>query len=77
MVVAVNVPPGKNYELTRSSLEKMWQEYAKDELSIINLQVKHVIVTRCREGGRGNYILVPDFQNFYASNHTNTELDTR
>jgi hypothetical protein len=41
MTVAVSVPPGDAYELTRTHLKDMWDKYAQEELESLNLQVKY------------------------------------
>lgn len=61
MSVPVSVHANKPYELTRSSLEEMWKEYAEHELQRIGLKVKQNIVLIKGKRGGGS-ILNPNFQ---------------
>jgi hypothetical protein len=43
MSVPVSLPANSSYELTRSSLEKMWKNYSELELKKIGLEVKQIL----------------------------------
>jgi hypothetical protein len=74
MIVPVRVHADSTYELTRKSLEEMWNTYAKDELEKIGLQVKQNIVLI---KGRGGDQFLIQISSTYACKHTNTAVDTR
>jgi len=73
MIVPVSVWANESYELTRSSLEQMWEIYAENELPAIGLEVKQNIVLT--KGKRADRFLI-QISSIYACKHTNTAVDT-
>ena len=73
MSVPVSVPPDQGYELTRSSLEKMWKKYAEDKSYKDVFKVRQNVVQI--KGKRGHQFLF-QISRIYACKNTNTTVDT-